>query len=146
MEGNQKIETMFRKYCEEVAKLTKEAKPFSGMFGFGSGPKDDPCHARFVEAVNQETAQMTADHVSEEEAKRTVQLLLSLQQTCEREGLVFWTCLAVHGAALPLIPLLLPKDAGEICEEYQVALPRRMRMPLQEKVRKALAARAKEAR
>ena len=144
MEGNLKIESLFRDYCEEVAKLTKEARPFAGMFGFGSGPKDDPCHARFVEAVNREAARQAEDKVPAEEAKQTVGLLLSLQQSCDREGLVYWTCMAVHGAALPLIPLLHPEDAKEICDAYAKALPRRMRMPLQERVMKALAARAKE--
>ena len=145
MEKNQTMEEMFRKYCDEVANLMKGAKPFAGMFGFGSGPKDNPCHERFIADLNREAERMAAEPVSPEEAKKTVSFLLSLQQTCERDNLVYWTCMAAHGAAVHLIPLLLPEDAEALCKQYNAMLPRRMRMPLQEKVMKMLSARGREA-
>ncbi len=144
MEDNhQIIENLFQQYCEEVKELLKESKPFAGLFGFGTGPKDDPCHARFIKKVNQETERMANEPVSADEASKTVRFLLSIQLGCEKEGLIYWTCMAAHGAALPLIPLLLPTDALEIFDTYSKDLPKRMRMPLQEKVMKALRNRSK---
>lgn len=149
MEGKQSIETikaLYGQYCEEVELLLKEAKPFAGMFGLGSGPKDAPCHAGFIAKLGQETERMAQEPVSAEEAAEVVRYLLSLQDSCEKEGLMYWTCMAAHGAALPLIPLLSTAGAADILEMYNSNVPRRMRMPLQDRVMKSLKTRAKEAR
>ena len=145
MEGTEKLRALYAQYEEDVRKLLSEARPFAGFFGFGTGPKDDPAHQRFCQAVQQEAERMAEEGATPEAALDAVRFLLSAQQNSRRDGLAYWTMMAAQGAALALIPRLSPEGAKAAAAEYEKTVPRRERMPLQDRILKALRARGAEA-
>ena len=139
------LQNLNARYREDVETLLANAKPFAGWFGLGSGsPKDSPLHGRFYEDVNALAAQLAEGKPSAEEAAGFIAYLLRAQKEAGQDSLAYWTCMAAHGAALPLIPFLRPEDAAALAGTYAVDVPRRERMPLQKKVLDALLARGEE--
>lgn len=138
MEKQKELEGMYQRYYDDLKKALSGAKPFAGLFGFGSGPKDDPCHMRLIEDVKTYVSGLAEQNPTVEDAKAVVTYILTEQKNVDKDSLGYWTLMAAHGAALPLIGRLSREDALTLAEEYGRLVPKRERMPMQDQVLKAL--------
>ena len=144
MDELEQLREQYRQYHNQVQKVRLDAKPFAGVFGIGAGPKDDPCHMAFFHGV-EETCKGFADApVSADTAAAVIRYVVTAQTEGEKEGITYWPMMAAHGTILPLIPLITKEQASELKALYEQTVPKRERMPLQDKVLKALAERAGE--
>ena len=128
------------RYEEDVDNMVARLRPGDGVLGFGRDPRRDPCHMAFYRAVG-ETVARCAEGLDAAAAFRAVQFLLSMTQE-KRHMLVRPMMEAAQGHALPLIPLLEPGQAAELARWYASRYPRRQRLPVQDKVLRALEKRA----
>ena len=129
-------------YEEAMDKVIARLRPGDGLLGLGRDPKRDPCHMAFYEAVGETVARFAGEELAAEEAFQAARFLLSLTQV-ERRNLVRPMMEAVQGHALPLIPLLEPGQAEELAHWYGAHYPKRQRLPVQDKVMRALEKRAR---
>ena len=136
------LQGRYAAYRDQVAALQRSAPPFAGLFGLGSGPKDDPCHRRFLSEIAQCTEAWAQEEMEPDEAAAVVGFILQVQTQDEPRGLCYWTAMAAHSACLALIPKLEAQDASALAARYAHDVKRRERMPLQERVLAALRAQA----
>ena len=95
------------------------------------------CVERYEEAVDSMTSRLRPGEPEAGEVVQAVRFLLTLGQG-DRRPLVRPMLEAAQGHALPLIPLLEPGQAEELAHWYGASYPRRQRLPIQERVLRAL--------
>ena len=125
------------RYEEAVDSMTSRLRPGDGVLGMGRDPRRDPCHMAFYEEVGETVARFQATEPEAGEVVQAVRFLLTLGQG-DRRPLVRPMLEAAQGHALPLIPLLEPGQAEELAHWYGASYPRRQRLPIQERVLRAL--------
>ena len=124
-------------YVEELEKAEKNRKPFGGLFGFGQGPGDFPCH----EALDRQVAELTAEAAAEGSPEETAALVKDI---LEAERNRTWTeaarlsVLAIQRHTLPLISRMSREDRGRISSWYEKQYPKRKRLPVQRQIVKEL--------
>ena len=138
MDAKSQLEALYAEYKKTVEKVVKDARPFAGFMGLGGGPKDDPCHRKFYEDVCLLTGRLAQEGMSAAEAKDCASYILGAQCAEEKEGLLYWTMMAAHGAVKPLLPLLTREGAEALAADYERQVPPKVRMPLQEEILTAL--------
>ena len=116
MDAKSQLEALYAEYKKTVEKVVKDARPFAGFMGLGGGPKDDPCHRKFYEGVCLLTGRLAQEGMSAAEAKDCASYILGAQCAEEKEGLLYWTMMAAHGAVKPLLPLLTREDAEALAD------------------------------
>ena len=125
-------------YVEELEKAEKNRKPFGGLFGFGQGPGDFPCH----EALDRQVAELTAEAAEAEESPEETAALV--KDILEAEGNRTWTeaarlsVLAIQRHTLPLISRMSREDRDSISSWYEKQYPKRKRLPVQRQIVKEL--------
>lgn len=124
------LHELVNNYADEVTALIAASKPTDGLFGFGSSPKNDPCHARFFEAMRQA--------VSEGDACENVRFLLRAPQDCVVPDSCRLMLEAIHGLAEPLVEKLTAEQCREFAAWYDENVPKRRRLPVQRSLYKAL--------
>ena len=125
------------RYEEAVDSMTSRLRPGDGVLGMGRDPRRDPCHMAFYEEVGETVARFQATEPEAGEVVQAVRFLLTLGQG-DRRPLVRPMLEAAQGHALPLIPLLEPGQAEELAHWYGASYPGRQRLPIQERVLRAL--------
>ncbi len=125
-------------YLKDALEAEKNRKLGEGLFGFGKKPGDEPFHGRFLE----DAAKILSSDIPPEER---VALLAEVFRVPSPDApkAAYWGLLAVHGAALPLIPGLEVEEARKLAASYAADYPRWKRLPAQDKVLKALEKAAK---
>lgn len=116
-------------------------KPTDGFLGFGHSLRDDACHARLDERVEQTISELCASQPSPEEAERAVRFLLLRDDVQSWPTACQWMIRAVERHSLPLIPFLTREAAAAFLREYGERYSRWERLPAQKEVFKALKAR-----
>ncbi len=124
-------------YLKEAEALEAAAKPWDGLFGFGSRPSDHPCHSRFVEALA-EKIHGSADDLTPIEVLGAVTLVLQAAADHPEPASIHYTLIAAQGAVLELLPRLQAEDRADLLARYQAWYPRRTRLPVQKLVAKEL--------
>ncbi len=134
------LETAFEEYGRELEASEKKQRVTDGLFGFGRSLKDDACHDRLDERVEEAVRGICAQGPGPEDAERAVRLLLF--QRADRFGQVSaqWMLRAVERHALPLIPFLDAPDAGRLLKDYSARYRPWDRLPAQKQVFEALKA------
>lgn len=119
-------------YIEEAKTVAKNAKPFAGVFGFGGGLGNDPCHERYYNKLEEALKDEDID------AYEAIKYLFNAETSYEAPKAVTFMLSAIQGLALPLIPKLSQEQKDELREWYDVHVPKRNRLPVQTNVYKAL--------
>ena len=125
-------------YVEELEKAEKNRKPFGGLFGFGQGPGDYPCHETMDRQVAELTAEAADTEESPEETAELVKTVLQAETSRKWPEAARLALLAIQRHTLPLIARMSPEDRGEISAWYADAYPRRRRLPVQRQIVKEL--------
>ncbi len=134
----EQIRGIYENYQETLKQVIRDAKPFAGFMGIGSGPKDDPCHRKFLQDLEAAIRAFLSEGIGEEAAAACAGYILGAQASVGEDSMCYWTMLAAHGQAEPLLPLLSKESAARLALQYDRDMPRRARMPMQEKMLKTL--------
>ncbi len=131
-----------QRYCSDLERVLRNSRPGDGLWGLGNDPKKHPCHMAFYEAVEESLS--GAPSLPEAELDRVVTLVLGLDEAHpEQPEQARLMLQAVQGLTLPLLPRLSRTCAGELAQWYAQRYPRRIRLPNQSRVLRALEQRAK---
>ena len=134
----EQIRGIYEAYQETLKQVIRDAKPFAGFMGIGSGPKDDPCHKKFLQDLEAAVRGFLEQGIGEEAAAACAGYILGAQAAVGEDSMSYWTMLAAHGRAEPLLPLLSKESAARLALQYERDVPRRARMPMQEKLLETL--------
>ncbi|MBQ9007822.1 MAG: hypothetical protein IJ088_00615 [Clostridia bacterium] len=132
MSAADEVANRIDQYLEEIDRVKQKAKPGAGLFGIGVGPKDDPCNDRFLTDMQSWFERFAQSEPSSEEVEEVMDIAFTAQQ--QRQDFVFFTLIAIHGMALPLVQRLLPEAAERQALAYEERVPRNQRMPVQMKL------------
>ena len=133
-----RFQGIIAQYSEELEKMSKSRKITGGLFGFGAGPGDDPCHDAMDKQVGELTAQIQADEVQPEETAELVTAVLRAEKEREWPAAAKWAVIAIQRYTIPLISEIRPEDRKAIAAWYTKAYPKRQRLPIQKQVVKKL--------
>ena len=143
MEPLEGIQALYEAYWEKTKQLERDRKPGQGLLGFGSGPKDDPCHDRFAEDTEAFLKDLEAAVPTPAQVREVLAFIYRAPLDRPEPLTAYWMMRAVHGLTLPLIGHLTPEDARAMKDVYEKDYPRRDRFPAQKKVLSALTKAAK---
>lgn len=135
------IEDLKQKYADYLAaveELEQKASLTAGLMGFGTSPKNHPCHEAFYQEVAAWVEEFLSENPSPQEVSQAAFWILQAAHPHEDNTTVFWILYAVHGHAAPLIPLMTPEDRRELAAWYDKYHPRFSRLPVQKKIGKLL--------
>ncbi len=132
------IEELYRNYLEKVNKLEMERKLGDGLFGIGKSPADDPCHDQFTDELETLLNRFAAQSPDKSEIKKVLTFMYRMPHEHREPVSAYWMLNAVHGFTMKLIGMLSREDAGQLLNEYRIAYPKAMRLPVQKKVCDAL--------
>jgi hypothetical protein len=137
------LKNRYLDYQAYTKELFSKAKFTDGFFGFGDDPRKDKGHTQFFDEVGQIVEALSQESLSPEEAAEAVQFILNAPSLAEDNKTMEWMLIAAQQHAIPLVPFLSPTDARAILAAYEKENPRRMRLPSQNQVVKALKAQSK---
>ena len=139
MDWKNSFEAMMEEYAGAVAELGKNRKRLDGLFGLGSHPGDAACH----ETLDKKAQALCQEAESALQGAELKDFLLTLWQAAARwQGPEYARLMlvAIQRHTEGLIPALEPGDRGDLAEWYKKTWPRSRRLPVQEKILKALRA------
>ncbi len=119
-------------YLETARSVIANAKPFAGAFGMKGGINDDPCHMNYYNAMKAALEEENTD------AYESVRFLLNAERSYECPRAVSFMLIAVQGLAVDLAPRLSREQKEEFRQWMDDNVPRRMRLPVQDYLYKAL--------
>ena len=125
-------------YVEKVNYLMANKKAFDGIFGLGHHPKDDPCHGVFFDDVHKLVEECIASSPSAEEADALAETLIKADSVRGNLPEVQMMYIPIQGQVIPLIPFMSQEKIQELGKWFSESVPRRMRMPIQRDLCKAL--------
>ena len=138
----QEIRTIYEDYISDVNYLEATRKPTDGLMGFGKRAGDDPCHDRFASRLDKELDTLAATAPSSETASAVLRFVFAAPSEHKDLMLAFWMLQAVHGFTEKLIVFLSPQAAADLEASYTEQYPRRVRLPVQQKIAQLLKAQA----
>ena len=124
------LKNIIENYLAEAETVAANAKPFEGAFGMKGGLANDPCHMKFYNAM--------AEAVKYEEPYEAVRTLLEADSSYDCPKSVRFMLTAIQGLAIDLVPALRPEQKEEFRAWYDRNIPKRMRLPIQAQLYKAL--------
>lgn len=130
-------------YRTELETLETNRKPLDGIFGTGSSVKTNACHERFDSAVAAVMARLRADGATGEEIGEAAAFVLEAADPDKKLSSLQLFLIAAQRHCLPLIGLIPQEQAALLARQYETRWPRRVRLPVQTEVLKALKARGK---
>ena len=133
MDSIGKWEDILREYGSAVQTLQKNRKMFDGVLGLGTHPGSAPCHDAMdkqVEALCREAAPEEADALAER--------ILHAAFNWEGPEYARLMLIAVQRHLQLLLPALSPTAREALAAWYEKKYPRRLRLPVQEQLLKAL--------
>lgn len=133
-----RLEALYNDYIDFVQELERNRKPGEGLFGMRSGPKDDPCHERFAADVKKLLEDFRNTSPGSEDCAALLRYMFTVPEAWQELTCAYWMLIAVQGFGLDLIGYLNPVDAKALAEFFSAAYPRRIRLPVQEKLLKRL--------
>lgn len=137
-----RLNQLYADYLETVERLERERKPGEGIFGFKGGPKDNPCHERFVEDITALQESFRAENPGSADVTEVLRQIYKAPGKDPVPKTAYWMLIAVHGLTDELVPLLTREDAAALLQEYTAAYPKREWFPAQKQLVKKLKARS----
>jgi len=135
---------IYEAYSEDFHRRIKKRKAFDGVFGFRGSPQNYPCHEEFIQNLGRALKDFASRSPDSAQAAEVLRYIYcTAPACCEAESTVYWMLLAAHSLTFELIASLDASGAQALYSEYEAQYPRRTRLPVQIKVLKALAERAK---
>ena len=134
----ERFQGIMGQYSEELEKAGTRRKITGGLFGFGAGPGDDPCHEAMDKQVGELTAQALAEETRPEELASLVTAILRAEKDRNWSEAAKWAVLAIQRYTIPMIPKIGPEDRKKLSSWYSQAYPKRIRLPIQKQVVKEL--------
>lgn len=138
-----RLRTLYENYLALAEKLEQNKRAFAGFLGLVPGPGEDPGHDRFAQDLEQLLTGFSHAAPRPEEIRQVLDYVYAAPVEHPQPRSSYWMLLAVHGLTLELIGGLNAADARELADWYEGAFPRRERVPVQNKVLKALKAAGK---
>lgn len=132
------IRKIYDSYFEKALAAEQNRKPTDGMFGIGKKPGDDPCHAEFAAELEAALNTYKEESPASAEVRELLDFMYQLPKSHEEPKSIYWMLIAVHGLTAILIPLLGQSDAAALRKSYAAAYKRWERLPVQQKVLRAL--------
>ena len=130
----ERFQEIVEHYIEELDKAEKNRKPGSGIFGFGQGPGDFPCHTEMDNQVAELAAEIAEGEAEPDEVAETVKAVLQAEESRTWPEAARWAVMASQRHVLPLIARMSAADRKEMLAWYEKAYPKRRRMPLQKQI------------
>lgn len=140
----EEIVRIYEAYVEEFYRQKKGHKPLDGIFGFGTGPQDYPCHEAFIQDLDRQLKSLLSQSPAPREAGEVLgYIYCEAPARWEAESTVYWMLLAAHSLTPDLIGCLDAPGAQALHDKYRKQYPRRKRLPVQDKILNALKERSK---
>ena len=131
---NTVITGLIENYLEEVDAAIKAAGPADGLFGMRKGPKDDPCHQKFYDAVGEAVAGIQ----NGDEAFAAASELIRADKKYDCPQMAALTLTAAQNHIMTLLPLLSSEQKDSLKKYFDTSIPRWERLPTQKQLYKAL--------
>lgn len=138
MEYTDRLNTRIDEYIARVNDLMSKKRAFDGMFGLGHHPKNDPCHAEFYDDVKAMVDEFVSGEHTTEEVDSLAETLIKADAVRGNLPEVQMMYIPIQGLVIPLVPKMSEGKKKELGEWYVKYVPRRMRMPVQVNLCKAL--------
>lgn len=126
------------RYLAEAQEARGKAGLCDGLFGMGKDPRKDPCHERFYRAVESWTDEFLKQETTAQQRAAAAAWILKAADEHRGEMDVFWYLYAAQAHAIPIIEKLEQEAAKELLIWYDRAHPARERMPVHDRVYRAL--------
>ena len=133
----QQLKERYEKYGEEARKVSREASPMGGLFGWGEDPRKHPCHMAFYEDVERWMAQFMGSDPNGQQRREAASWILTAAAGKEGDP-AFWFLYAAHGLCKELVMTLDEETCTWLRDFYDDQYPRRNRLPVQKEVYKLL--------
>ena len=109
-----------------------------GMFGMPDSARSSPVHMEYYNAVEAAVKEYLSGTPQAETTDEAVRFLLTASEEFSCNNLAGWMLIAIQNHALPLIPLMSGGKRTELYNWFNEHVPRLQRMPVQQKIIKAL--------
>ena len=138
MSWPEQVRALWEAYIAETEQLERDKKPGAGIFGLTPGPKDDPCHDRFLFQAQALLGRMEEASPPSEEVRETLEYIYRAPLDHPSPLTAYWSLQAIHGATAPLAARLDPADAQALRDEYAKMYRRWERLPAMKEALSAL--------
>ena len=138
MNWQEQVRSLWEAYIAETERLERDKKPGAGILGLTPGPKDDPCHDRFLFQAQALLGRMAEAAPPSDEVRETLEYIYRAPQNHHEPLTAYWSLQAIHGATAPLAALLSPADARALGDEYRKMYRRWERLPAMKEALTAL--------
>lgn len=125
-------------YVQDVQALVQKRSPWDGLLGTGMPLGREACHGAFSDAFTALVSAAAAQPVAADDAAAMARQALEAPLTQPENGTVRLMLEAVQGELVPLVGLLTPARAAELCAWYRETYPRGTLLPSQHKLLDAL--------
>ena len=132
------FQALYEAYIDTVNQLERNRKFGQGIFGFKGGPKDDPCHDRFMQDTQALCTAFAGEDHSSEEIREVLAYVYTAPLAYRNRSTIYWMLLAVQGLTAELAEQLAPEDASALFLSFSRDYPRRERMPVQKRLLEVL--------
>lgn len=129
-----RFQGIIEQYIEDFEKAEKNRKPGSGLFGFGQGPGDYPCHEKMDKQVGELCREAAEDDSGADETAALVKAVLQSEKSRQWPEAARLAVMAVQRHTIPLISRMSPEDRKELLSWYWKAYPRHRRLPVQKQI------------
>lgn len=133
----QNLKDIYQRYDEEIRAVKAKAKPTDGLFGMGDDPRNNPCHMRFYEGVEQWVQNFLKTAPNAQSALEAARVIIEAP-AAHRDGPTYWFEFAAHGHCRDLIAYLDAAGCAELRAFYDENYRKRDRMPVQDQIYKLL--------
>lgn len=133
----QNLKDIYRRYDEEIRAVKAKAKPTDGLFGMGDDPRNNPCHMRFYEGVEQWVQDFLKTAPNAQSALEAARVIIEAP-AAHWDGPTYWFEFAAHGHCRDLIAYLDAAGCAELRTFYDENYRKRDRMPVQDQIYKLL--------
>lgn len=138
------LTVIYDDYISKASLAKEKSSPMEGLFGSKSSPKDSPCHEDFYSALKDKLNSFVDVGISQESAMSVIAYIISSSTIHRKDTLVFPMMYAAIGLIEPLIDKVDASQAMTIADFFESNYSKSDRLPVQERVYKALVIRSRE--
>ena len=132
------IERLTDNYLDKEREVEKKSHPLADIFGFRGGPKYDPCHEEYHNAVIDAVNKYLEGTTDETEMYEAAEYVLSLGTEKECNGTCKWTLVSTQVSLKPLVPLLTAEHREALRVRFEGLYRKKDRVPIQDDLYKLL--------
>lgn len=133
----EQLEERYRQYAQTVEDVCRKCSPADGLFGLGNPPKNHPCHEVFYDDVGQWLQAFLALQPDAQHSLAAARFIITAPTTCTNKE-CYWIQYAALGWCQALVDRLDQQGCKELRDFFDESYPRQDRMPVQQKLYKAL--------